>query len=74
MTRGFSHPWGEPDDSGEEDEFANTRPGPECSRCGSTDVRWRQQGGRWVLFSSKPGVEHTCDPSTFADDFDEVAP
>jgi hypothetical protein len=43
---------------------------PRCSRCGSTDVRWRQQGGRWVLFSSKPGVEHVC-PIT--DDF-EVLP
>lgn len=43
---------------------------PQCNRCGSTDVRWRQQGGRWVLFSSKPGVEHVC-PIT--DDF-EVLP
>jgi hypothetical protein len=31
-----------------------------CKSCGSTDVRWRQQGGKWVLFSSKPGVEHVC--------------
>lgn len=31
-----------------------------CNRCGSTDVRWRQQGGRWVLFSSTPGHEHVC--------------
>jgi len=31
-----------------------------CRRCGSTDVRWRQQGGKWVLFSSTPGVEHNC--------------
>ena len=29
-----------------------------CSRCGSTDVRWRQQG-KWVMFSfMQPGVEH----------------
>lgn len=31
-----------------------------CHRCGSTEVRWRQQGGRWVLFSLQPGVEHRC--------------
>lgn len=37
-----------------------------CNRCGSEDVRWRQQGGKWVLFSSKPGVVHACDNS---DDF-----
>lgn len=67
--RSLSHPWGEPDDSGE-DEFASTRPGPQCDRCGSTDVRWRQQGGRWVLFSLQPGVEHRCDPQAFADDFE----
>ncbi len=33
---------------------------PRCNRCGSTDVRWRQQTGRWVLFSSQPGVVHNC--------------
>ncbi len=33
---------------------------PRCKRCGSTDVRWRQQGGKWVLFSLRPGVEHVC--------------
>lgn len=36
---------------------------PRCKRCGSTDVRWRQQTGRWVLFSLKPGVEHRCEIS-----------
>lgn len=40
-----------------------------CNRCGSTDVRWRQQTGRWVLFSLKPGVEHVC---PIADDFEAV--
>ena len=45
------------------------RPAPRCKRCGSTDVRWRQQGGRWVLFSLAPGVEHTCDST---DDFDDL--
>lgn len=45
---------------------------PACNRCGSAAVRWRQQGGRWVLFSLQPGVEHRCDPAAFSDDFDEV--
>jgi hypothetical protein len=41
--------------------------GPKCARCGSTNVRWRQQGGKWVLFSLQPGVVHACqiDPSEF---------
>lgn len=43
---------------------------PRCNRCGSTDVRWRQQGGKWVMFSLQPGVEHVCELS--ADDFDVV--
>lgn len=38
-----------------------------CKRCGSDEVRWRQQGGKWVLFSLAPGVPHACDMS---DDFD----
>ena len=42
---------------------------PSCKRCGSTDVRWRQQGGRWVLFSLKPGVEHSC---VKPEDFDDL--
>lgn len=33
---------------------------PRCKFCGSTDVRWRQQTGKWVMFSLKPGVEHRC--------------
>ncbi len=44
---------------------------PTCNRCGSTDVRWRQQGGKWVLFSLKPGVVHTCELK--ADDFPDLA-
>lgn len=44
---------------------------PQCNRCKSTDVRWRQQGGRWVLFSLTPGVEHRCPIN--ADEFGEVA-
>lgn len=44
-----------------------------CNRCGSTDVRWRQQGGRWVLFSLQPGVEHACPArSASADEFEVV--
>lgn len=31
-----------------------------CRGCRSRDVRWRQQGGRWVLFSLQSGVEHAC--------------
>lgn len=34
---------------------------PRCNRCRSTDVRWRQQGGKWVLFSLTPGQVHTCE-------------
>lgn len=34
---------------------------PRCNRCRSTDVRWRQQGGKWVLFSLSPGQVHTCE-------------
>lgn len=44
---------------------------PTCKRCGSTDVRWRQQGGKWVLFSLQPGVVHTCELK--ADDFPDLA-
>lgn len=43
---------------------------PRCRRCGSEDVRWRQQGGRWVLFSTQPGVVHQCDVT---DDFEDVS-
>ena len=43
--------------------------GPCCNRCGSADVRWRQQGGKWVLFSLQPGVEHKC---PIPDGFDVV--
>ena len=44
---------------------------PRCKKCGSTDVRWRQQGGKWVLFSLQPGVVHTCELK--ADDFPDLA-
>lgn len=48
------------------------RQGPRCRFCGSTEVRWRQQGGRWVLFSLTPGVIHECDTSDAAKDFDKL--
>lgn len=48
------------------------RPPLRCKRCGSTDVRWRQQGGRWVLFSLTPGVEHACSTAS-PDEFDQEA-
>lgn len=37
---------------------------PRCRYCGSTDVRWRQQTGRWVLFNLKAGEEHNCRSTT----------
>lgn len=40
------------------------RPPPRCKFCGSTDVRWRQQTGRWVLFNLKAGEEHNCRSTT----------
>lgn len=42
-----------------------------CNRCGSTDVRWRQQTGQWVLFSNEPGKEHECNPPD-ADAFEVI--
>lgn len=41
-----------------------------CRVCGSTEVRWRQQGGQWVLFSLQPGVPHECDADDLAKDFE----
>lgn len=49
----------------DEDEHEN----PRCKFCQSTDVRWRQQGGKWVLFSLEPGKLHVC---PVADDFGVV--
>lgn len=34
---------------------------PRCDRCGSTDVRWRMQTGKWTLFATEPGKLHVCD-------------
>ena len=57
-------------DYSDDDEDARGAGGTRCKRCGSRDVRWRQQGGRWVLFSTTPGVEHRC--AVDADEFDMV--
>lgn len=62
MTVSFYENFGEDED---EPRFKQ----PHCNRCGSTDVRWRQQGGRWVLFSNEPGKLHQC---PIADDFEAV--
>lgn len=43
-----------------------------CKRCDSEDVRWRQQGGRWVLFSLQPGVVHRCPVPRVTDEFEPV--
>lgn len=42
------------------DIFGGPAGATRCNRCGSIDVRWRQQGGQWVLFSLTPGVQHVC--------------
>lgn len=58
------------DDGDEErDDFARATP-TQCNRCGSTAVRWRQQGGRWVMFSLTAGVEHQCSPMAGAEEFE----
>ena len=54
-----------------EEQFDHEPRQPRCKKCGSTDVRWRQQGGKWVLFSLTPGVVHTCELK--ADDFPDLA-
>jgi hypothetical protein len=48
-----------------------------CSRCGSTDVKWRETDQGWRLFDLERGehnrmYEHECTPPD-ADDF-EVLP
>ena len=32
-----------------------------CRRCGSTEVRWRMQTGKWTLFALEPGKLHVCE-------------
>ena len=43
--------------------FKKKRPPLHCKACGSTDVRWRLQGGEWTMFSMRPGILHVCDTS-----------
>lgn len=50
-------------DDDDDDDYQTGRRRVCCNRCGSTAVRWRQQGGKWVLFSPQPGVVHVCEPS-----------
>jgi hypothetical protein len=42
----------------------------QCKTCGSTSVRWCQQGDKWMLFSLTPGVLHACPIAT--NNFDPV--
>lgn len=56
-------------DREDDEEQGEPRQQLKCKRCGSTDVRWRMQNGRWTLFSSKPGVLHTCQKLSAKDDF-----
>jgi hypothetical protein len=58
------------DRNAEAGEWGGRQPSdPRCKYCGDTEVRWRQQGGKWVLFSLKPGVVHQC---PIPDPFDVV--
>jgi hypothetical protein len=60
------HDWhGDP----EEDDGQGAAHQPHCNRCYATDVRWRQQGGKWVLFSLEPGKLHVC---PIPDEFEAV--
>lgn len=43
--------------------FNKERPPLRCKSCGSTDVRWRLQGGERTMFSMQPGILHVCDTS-----------
>ena len=54
----------------EEQGGDDLHPQAHCRACGSTDVRWRQQGGKLVLFSLQPGVEHQCSAEDLTKDFD----
>lgn len=54
------------DNMHELDDLGEYRPPLVCRRCGSDDVRWRLQGGKWVLFNLGVG-KHVCpiDDSSF---------
>lgn len=71
MSDTFDHEADAWDSLNDEDDDRHPYPSRpvRCNRCGSTDVRWRQQGGRWVLFSLQPGKEHVC---PVKDEFDAL--
>lgn len=71
MKSFYDHHGFEPVDREVDREVDIERRDPQCNRCRSTDVRWRQQGGKWVLFSLTPGQVHTCEIT--ADEFGAVA-
>lgn len=60
---------GMPFDGDRESDYPEGHSLPKCKTCGDYNVRWRQQGGKWVLFSLEPGKIHVCDTS---DDFGVV--
>lgn len=66
MPRDYHHGMAYDDDLDDQEDPPEPRT-PRCKHCGSTDVRWRQQTGRWVLFSLEPGKLHVCglDDSAF---------
>lgn len=63
---------GDRDEEDDEGSFFLGRPPVRCNRCGSRAVRWRQQGGQWVLFSLQPGVEHSCASAPDTDGFEVI--
>lgn len=68
MGRDYHHNM--PFDSYDDDDPTHEeRPPLKCKRCGSTDVRWRMQGGAWTLFSLQPGVLHKCANPSASEDF-----
>lgn len=69
MRYGFDD-YDDADEEGYQRADVDFRPPTKCNRCGSTAVRWRQQGGQWVMFSLTPGVEHNCRPMAGAEEFE----
>jgi hypothetical protein len=64
------HPNADFDEEYDGECYGQLRRTVRCRVCGSTDVRWRQQTGKWMLFSTTPGVIHECAPEDLAKDFD----
>lgn len=61
--------WEMEEEPDENQDDISARPPLKCKRCGSEDVRWRHQGGRWVMFSLTPGVLHKCQTPSAQEDF-----